>query len=667
MRRPTVVRVTWPRVVAGASALLAAAAWALGVVGLVAGVPAAEIGWFVAGVVLSLPSLVLGGVIAWRRPHNAVGGLLASVGLSFALLSGTDTYQVAVSAGADLPRSDVLVSLSQGAWVFLYVPVALLALVFPDGRLLSARWRVVAWGLPLASVLLVLLVAMDPAPYLSPYEAAPHALGTYPEALRPLQFAMLPVLMGLFVACAVSVALRFRRASGVARAQLSWFVLAAVTVPATLLLCWVSYLLLDRPDLVVVGLALIYLAVPFATAVAMLRHDLYDVDRALTTTVTYALVTGALLTVFTVVTALAGLALGRSSPIAAAGATAVCAVVLGPLLRRTRRRVDARLYPLRRRALTAVADLQRRTHADMARPEQLEEVLRRSLGDPALRVGYVAPGSLELVDAAGEPFPVVAGAVPVQLGGSRVGVLAPGRPLSRELAREVAEACALLVELGRLRLELSRALGEIEESRTRLVHAADAERRRLVQDLHDGSQQRLVTLGMSLRIAQRHLADGGVDVDALLDQSVAELGAAVAELRQLAQGMRPSSLDDGLGPALASMTASLPVLVDLDLPAGLEAGDLPEDLCTTAYFVATEAVTNAVKHASAARIGVHVRRDDGTIEVRVVDDGDGGARQWAGSGLTGLTDRVRALGGSLLVDSPPGRGTTVRAVLPCAS
>ncbi len=145
----------------------------------------------------------------------------------------------------------------------------------------------------------------------------------------------------------------------------------------------------------------------------------------------------------------------------------------------------------------------------------------------------------------------------------------------------------------RLRAELAGALREVEASRTRLVQAGDAERRRLERDLHDGAQQRLVSLGMAMRLAQRHLDDGTVDVNGLLDQGVAELATAIAELRQIAHGLRPTSLDDGLHAALAAITQTLPIPVRLDIPPG----ELPEDLATTAYFVAAEAVTNAAKYS----------------------------------------------------------------------
>jgi signal transduction histidine kinase len=217
------------------------------------------------------------------------------------------------------------------------------------------------------------------------------------------------------------------------------------------------------------------------------------------------------------------------------------------------------------------------------------------------------------------------------------------------------------VEVTRLRAELAGALRDAEASRARLVQVGDEERKRLERDLHDGAQQRLVSLGMAMRLAQRRLPTGAVDVHGLLDQAVAELATAVAELRQIAHGLRPSSLDDGLHSALTALTSTLTIPVHIDVPTS----QIDDDLATTAYFVAAEAITNAAKHAQASAIKVRVAREPTRVSVWIQDDGVGGATPVAGSGLAGLADRVSAVGGSLVLTSPAGAGTTIEAVLPC--
>jgi signal transduction histidine kinase len=662
-----------------ASRLVAYAVAALAVLRAVGGgyvtVLAADPGdtaYFVIAVLLGAASVALGLGVATRRPGNWVGPLLVCVGFLPIDVASGDVYADAVARrpGA-LPVSALFVALTLGSWMFLYVPPALLALVFPDGRLPAGRrWRWVAAGLVAVPVAFTVLAAFDPSPYDPPFQGLPHVLraGALTPVLGVLAVALLPAFLGLLVATAAAVVVRHRRARDpVHRAQVKWFALGGLLVPATLLLCWASYLFTDGPDLVLAGLALTYLAIPAATAIAVLRHDLYDVDRAISAAVTYGIVTAALLAFYTAATFLAGVALGRTSAVAAAAATAVCAAALAPLRARLQRRVDRRCYPARQAALAAVEDLQRRTHAGAARPEQLEEVLRAALRDPGLRVGYRLPGAQGLVGADGGPLePGDGPSVPVLLGGAAIGVLRY-RTGSRELMREVAAAAALLVEVVRLRAELAAALRDVESSRSRLLSVSYAERRRLERDLHDGAQQRLVALGMALRLGQRHLDDGTVDVSGLLDQAVAELGTAVAELRQIAHGLRPSSLDDGLVNALTMLVGRLPAAVTLDVPPALGGEPLPDVVATTAYYVASEAVVNAVRHGDAARIGLSVSRADGALTVRVRDDGPGGATLRPGAGLAGLADRVAAAGGGLRLTSPRGRGTVVEAVLPCGS
>ncbi len=659
-----------PLVIAYATAALALVlAGVAGVLATSSG--SVAIGWYVGvGGVIGLISVTIGLVVATRRPDNAVGSLLVLVGLTPIWITGSDAYSAAVAHRPDVvPVSALAVALQPGSWMLLYVPPALLALVFPTGRLPGRRWRWIVAGLLVVPVTFMMLVALDPTPFPAPFEQVPHIFGA-PRgavllAVQGVSIGLLPALLALLVAAAAAMVVRYRRETDeVGRAQVKWFALGMLFVPGTLLLCWSSYLFIGMPDLALVGLAATFVAVPAATAIAVLRHDLYDVDRAVSAAVTYGIVTAALLGFYTAATFLGGLVVGRQSAVAAAAATAVCAAALAPLRARLQRRVDRRLYPRRQAALTALEELSRRTHAGTARPEQIEPVLRAALRDPHLRVGYRLPGTAGYVDAAGVPLDTDEGRrVPVRLGGEDIGVLAPGSAGHRELLREVAGACVLLVEVVCLRAELSQALHEVESSRARLLHVGYQERRRLERDLHDGAQQRLVSLGMALRLAQRHLDDGSVDVNGLLDQAVAELGTSLSELRQIAHGLRPSSLDDGLAHALTALVATAPVPVSLDVCPD----ELPDEVATTAYYVASEAVVNAVKHAGAASIRLRVARVGARLTVQVRDDGRGGARLLPGAGLTGLVDRVAATGGGLRLTSPLGHGTLVEAELPCGS
>ena len=202
---------------------------------------------------------------------------------------------------------------------------------------------------------------------------------------------------------------------------------------------------------------------------------------------------------------------------------------------------------------------------------------------------------------------------------------------------------------------------QLAASRARIVEAADGARRRIERDLHDGAQQRLVSLALNLRRLESRLEPDSAASQDLADARV-ELDAALEELRELARGIHPSILTDrGLEAALAAVAGRSTVPIELDLDC---CGDLPSSVQTTAYFVVVEALTNATKHARADRIEVRVAVGEGHATTEVRDDGIGGVDPAGGSGLRGLADRVSALGGALEIESPAGAGTTIRARIP---
>jgi signal transduction histidine kinase len=210
--------------------------------------------------------------------------------------------------------------------------------------------------------------------------------------------------------------------------------------------------------------------------------------------------------------------------------------------------------------------------------------------------------------------------------------------------------------------ELRESLEELRASRARIVEAADAERRRLERDLHDGAQARLVALAVLLRAA-RGRAEG--ELATMLDRALEELQTSLSELRELARGIHPAVLTDrGLQPALEALAARAPVPVTIEADADER---LPGPVESAAYFVVSEALTNVAKYAQASQATVEVRRENGRVVVDVVDDGIGGADAARGSGLRGLADRVAALDGKLSLDSPAGKGTRLRAEIPFAT
>jgi signal transduction histidine kinase len=317
---------------------------------------------------------------------------------------------------------------------------------------------------------------------------------------------------------------------------------------------------------------------------------------------------------------------------------------------------------------TAVAEVVTRLGDPSGRRTGLRKALAEALDDSSLELAYLLPDGA-YADAAGrrvELPPTGSDRIvtPLEQGGERVAVIIHDASLEdqRELVRAVGAAAALTLENERLEADLRAKVEQLSASRARIVESGDAARRRLERDLHDGTQQRLVSLALSLRILRSRL-DGDPDAVRELEAVRSELDAALAELRELARGIHPSVLSDrGLDAALDGLAHRAPLPVELE---GTPGQRLPDRVESAAYFVVAEALTNVAKYAKASHASVNVISDNGEVLVEVSDDGVGGADPAMGTGLRGLLDRVSALGGGLEVDSRPGQGTTVRATIPC--
>lgn len=308
-----------------------------------------------------------------------------------------------------------------------------------------------------------------------------------------------------------------------------------------------------------------------------------------------------------------------------------------------------------------------------ASPGDLRDALAAALRDPSVELVLWSADQRAFVDELGEPVktPGLLGqrhATLVRHGGDTVAAIVHDAALLRDrtLLEMVAAAAALAIARERVEDALRARVDELRASRVRLVEAADAERRRLERNLHDGAQQRLVALSLALRLADQRFESGDpVGGEALLDGALAELHLALGELTELGRGLHPAALAErGLGPALRQLAERSPVPVKLALALN---GRLPEPVEAAAYFVVSEALANVAKYAGASCARVNVDRLDGALAVEVADDGVGGADPEAGSGLRGLADRLAALDGRLGLESAPGAGTTIRAVIPCVS
>ena len=296
------------------------------------------------------------------------------------------------------------------------------------------------------------------------------------------------------------------------------------------------------------------------------------------------------------------------------------------------------------------------------------DALAEALGDDSLALAYWLSDPGRYIDAQGHAVALPApgddrAVTEIERDGAPVAAIVHDATLldEPELVRTAGAAAALALENERLAAELRARYDDLRAASARLVAAGDAARRRIERDLHDGAQQRFVSLSVTLNIARRH-AEPGSQTASLLDSARTELTAGLAELRELARGIHPAVLTErGLDPALAGLAARAPLPVTISAP--LE-GRLEPAVEAAAYFVVMEALTNVAKYASATAAEVTVQQINGHLTIDVADDGVGGADPAAGTGLAGLADRVAALGGRLAVESPPGGGTVVRADLP---
>ncbi len=615
--------------------------------------------WPFALVAVLAPAAV-GLAIASRQPRNTIAWIL----LVGAFLAGT-WPEVVGSRGWSL-------QIARAAWPLLYAWPIAVAFVFPDGRLLGRRWRYVAGVGAFCFVGFMSVAMFDRSAFDHPDENVPNPMAhvIFPHWLEWIWVPLWLGILGSLFAGAIAIRLRLRRSAGIERLQTLWLAWAASLIPLGLVFCAITHIAFGGPGSVLFAfLLLMEAAVAVAIGVAVVRYRLYAIERLINRTLVYATLTFLLGAGYAVIALAGGVVLGRGSAWVTAAATLVVALGFRPLRVRVQRVVDRRFDRRRFEALRIVRELETGVREGKRAPEEIGAVLAQALDDPFSELLYWLPSSEAYASVAGELLrgPPKDGRTLTEISrdGSPAAVLVHDPALAdrQGFLAEVLRAATLSVEIARLRVELRLQLQEVQASRARIVEAGYEERRRLERDLHDGAQQRLVSLGLRLRRLQRTLPREALVLSPAFDAIVDEVGSAIADLRQIAAGVRPARLDEGLAAALDDLARSSPVEVDVSAPVGRVAAGVE----AAAYFVVCEALTNAVKHASASRVAIRARRDNGTLCLTVSDDGVGGATVRRGSGLAGLIDRVAAHGGSLDIASPNGGGTHIEVAIPCES
>jgi signal transduction histidine kinase len=612
-----------------------------------------------------VPSVV-GLLIANRQPWNRV---------AWVLLLGGFVLTLQGPIGLALGEAWTL-QMDRALWPLLYAWPIAVTYVFPTGRFLTPRWRWVGLTGAVCFAGFMAQALFDPQPFEGEDAAvanpiAGNAVGEWlldHPIWVPFWFGILATL----IAGSVSMILRLRRSQGTERLQMMWLAWAAVMIPTGLFLCGLSGFVFGDSllDWVVFPFLLVMqAAIAVAVGIAVLRYRLYAIEQIANRTLVYVTLTTLLLATYAAVTIGLGVVVGGETTWVVALATLVVALAFRPLRARIQDVVDRRYRRARYDGVRLVRAFEDEVRDGLRAPEEIGAVLADALQDPLAELCFWMPASSRFADVTGESLAELPtddrARREIRRDDARTAVLLhdPALLERRDLLNGVLAAAALSIEMARLRVEVRLQLAEVQASRARIIEAGYEERRRIERDLHDGAQQRLVSLGVQLRRLQLTLPREAQVLSPAFDQVVGEVGAAIADLRQIAAGVRPARLDEGLAAALRDLARTSPIPVDVEAPGGRVAASVE----AAAYFVACEALTNAVKHGSASKVDVRAVRNNGTLLVTIADDGVGGAVVRRGSGLAGLKDRVAAHGGTFELVSPRGGGTRVEVAIPCES
>jgi len=639
--------------------------------------------WSAADVVDVLVNIgvpILGIVIVNKRPRNRIGWLFIGAGAALALAGFGQAYALhaLVADPGSLPAGRVLAWLSNVVWPIPIVALVLLFLLFPTGHLPSPRWRPVVW---LVIVIFVLLTSasliLATAGWSDPFEGINVGGGSLGDIAR---VAILIAVFAEIVALLLSVAslvVRFRRSTGVERLQLKWFVSAAAVAAVAFS---VGFFFDSAVVSAIVSVSLLFLYV--AIGIAMVKHNLYDIDVIINKTITYGALAAFITAIYVVVVVVIGAVIGVTEGVSLL-ATAVVAVAFQPIRRRAQQIANRLVYGERAtpyEVLSRFSEHVGETYSGEDILVRMARLLAEGTGATSaavwLRVGdEVRPAAMWPTNGGmataiplvrGEP-PEVEGAtaaVAVRHQRELLGLLTVTKPPNEPLSSVEDKLVADLAAQAGLVLANSKLIEELRASRQRLVAAQDEERRRLERNLHDGAQQQLVALAIRLKLARTTASKDLVEADRMLEHLEGDVTDALENLRELARGVYPPLLaDQGLTAAIdaQSRRSTVPVRVEAD---GIDR--YPQEIETAVYFCTLEALQNAAKYAEAGEITVRLVEDHGELVLSVRDDGRGfdPAATPLGAGLQNMADRLAALGGTLIVRSRAGGGTTIEGRIP---
>ncbi len=634
---------------------------------------------------LSIIYTGLGVLIIKHRPRNPIGWIFLIVSSSYvlsALAAGALLYTSILPAPLGPSLLDLATWLGNWAWLpAQLLPLTFVFLLFPDGHLLSPRWRIIGWAAGLGLLSLMLGLAAHPGP-IADWASQPNPFGIA-GAERVLDSLMtmgsILLAIGVFGSMA-AIAVRFRRSKGIERARMKWLVYAAILIliaGAFTLPYWLSGNLANglALELSIVLTNLVTLGIAVAVTIAIVGYRLYDIDVIINRTLVYSVMTGVIILIYSLVVGTASVFFGSSGNwLLALVATGLVAVLFQPIRDRLQRGVNRLLYGQRDEpfeVLTRLGQSLEQSAANTALPTLVDTVAQ------ALRLPYVDLQERQgdrfvTVAATGRPvddpvsFPMIYQAE--EIGRLLVGSRTPGETLGaadEHLLRNIARQAGATVYDTRLTADLQR-------SRQQIVASREEERRRLRRDLHDGLGPSLASLLLEARVLRRMIREDPAAAEGLADEIQADIRATIDDVRRVVNELRPPALDDlGLVPALQVMAAKLgrsddqgtPGLsVQVDAPADLPS--LPAAVEVAAYRIVQEGLANVLHHAQARQAVVRIWVN-GDLRVEVWDDGAGfQTRRRGGVGLISMRERAAELGGRCEISSTPGAGTLITATLP---
>jgi signal transduction histidine kinase len=639
----------------------------------------------------------VGTILASRNTRNPMGWIMLTVGLAFALAQATEAYAkytLEIDPGV-LPFGAIAAWF--GTWVYAvaFAGLLVLALLYPSGRVVSPRWRMVLWIVVTSASIAVVGTALGPGSLdVETGFAVTNPFGI--EALRPLVVITGTIgWIGMMFSVPVSIAslvLRYRRSEGESRQQIRWLAFIAVAIVTFLLLALATTLVFgDRFDQSIgpqvffgVIFPLLGVGVPVAMGVAVLKYRLYDLDLVIKKTIVFAILVLLLLAI----AGLGALLLGGSlvpsfydrPPLLLLFGAAFGFVVI-PAYRLARRIADRVVYGGRVSPYEVLSEFSERAGETYSTEDvlpRMAQLIGQATGANAARV-WLYVGS-EMRPAAAWPaqamgirsMPTTDGelsafdddAFEIRHQGDLLGALTlemrpsdPMNPSKERIVRDLASQTGLVLRNVRL-------VDDLRESRRRIVTAQDARAKKLERDIHDGAQQQLVALAVKLGLVERLVATDPERAASMLAEAKAETNDALSDLRDLARGIYPPLLaDKGLAAALEGQARKSSVPVEVE-PDGI--GRYPQETEAAVYFSCLEALQNVAKYARATKATVRLSQANGSLTFEVSDDGIGFDPVVAshGSGLQGIADRLASLGGELEIRSAPGDGTTVAGRLP---